>query len=259
MTRGKRIERGSKEWWDLPLVARRLRDLRESRKMTRPEFEAKTTIAIGTIQRIENGRSKHPRQATLDIIAKKCNVPTWYFDVDSKKFGLALALQRMREDLEETELEDNFIGIEEMKIEERAAKNILIILPDFYWNLKHPTYPQEVIIPNLREGKEYSYIYPKRESEDARLVYTKFIREINNPNLKFYPVDDCWFNFIFHEIIIFDLDAIYKRGYMVDLPLKEDTGKESYNILLSDDLVEFYKMRSEEVRNDEGLASFCQE
>jgi transcriptional regulator with XRE-family HTH domain len=50
-----------------------LRELRESRKMSREELAAKTHVSVFTISRLEIGRNI-PRHNTLEAIAKVLNV-----------------------------------------------------------------------------------------------------------------------------------------------------------------------------------------
>jgi hypothetical protein len=93
------------------------------------------------------------------------------------------------------ELQDMLISLESLKDEERMAEVVWILTPDFYYDLKDF---QDIVIENLKDGKEYIWLFPSSDRAIASLEHFKKILSKKlgkaiakiEPRLKFYKIED---------------------------------------------------------------------
>jgi hypothetical protein len=93
------------------------------------------------------------------------------------------------------ELQDVLISLENLKDVERMAEVVWILTPDFYYDLKDF---QDIMIENLKDGKEYVWLFPSTDRALASLEHLKKtisgklgkMQTKVESQVKFYKIED---------------------------------------------------------------------
>jgi len=136
---------------------------------------------------------------------------------------------------------------------ENLSDEVLIITPDFYWDLEDKRF-KELVTNNLSKKKmKYTYIYPRSSRNKSKVFEEKIKKKSEETEIDITELiclieisDDDYFDFRY-EHAIYDPFSEKKNGYIIDF--FGDQGDASLNLVMSQTHLEEVMKKIEEFRS----------